>query len=74
MKALLSKLNIKDVNPGACFGSDGWLTDPKGRELISYNPTTGEVIARVVQATSATYDQVMSNASALRRTRWASPR
>jgi aldehyde dehydrogenase (NAD+) len=30
--------------------------------LISYNPTTGEAIARIVQATPATYEQVMSKA------------
>ncbi|HEY4720457.1 MAG TPA: aldehyde dehydrogenase family protein, partial [Anaerolineae bacterium] len=64
MKALLSKLSIKDMNPGACYGPDGWLTDPKGKELISYNPTTGEAIARVVQATPEIYEKVMSNAEA----------
>jgi len=64
MKGLLSKLNIKEVNAGACYGPDGWLTDPKGKELISYNPTTGEAIARVVQATPDVYEKVMSNAEA----------
>ncbi len=64
MKALLSKLSIKDVNPGACYGPDGWLADPNGKELISYNPTTGEAIAHIVQATPEVYEQVMLNAQA----------
>lgn len=62
MKSLLEKLNIKPVNAGACTGPDGWLMDPKGKELVSYNPTTGEAIAKVVQATAETYEQVASTA------------
>jgi aldehyde dehydrogenase (NAD+) len=64
MKALLAKLNLQDVNPGACYGPDGWLSDPKGRELVSYNPTTGEKIASVIQATRDAYEQVMTHADA----------
>ncbi len=30
MKSLLEKLNIQEVNPGACIGPDGWLMDSKG--------------------------------------------
>jgi aldehyde dehydrogenase (NAD+) len=62
MKSLLEKLNIQPVNPGACTGADGWLTDPQGKELISYNPTTGEALAKIVQATPETYEKVTSAA------------
>ncbi len=62
MNALLSKLGLQDVNLGACYGPDGWLADPKGQELISYNPTTGEKIASVIQATPETYDKVVVHA------------
>jgi len=58
VNALLSKLGIQAVNSGACFGPDGRLADPKGHELISYNPTTGERIASVIQATPETYDKL----------------
>jgi aldehyde dehydrogenase (NAD+) len=58
MKELLEKLSIKEVNPGACSGADGWIEDPNGKELVSYNPTTGEPIASVVQATGKTYNKV----------------
>jgi aldehyde dehydrogenase (NAD+) len=62
MKALLEKLSIEEVNPGACWGPDGWIRDPKGAELVSYNPTTGEAIASVVQATEDAYGQVAAKA------------
>jgi len=58
MKSLLEKLNIQEVNPGACAGPDSWLTDSKGKELVSYNPTTGEALAKVIQATPETYEKV----------------
>ena len=62
LNAILSKLNLQETNPGACFGPDGWCTDPQGKVLVSYNPTTGEPLARVVQATAQTYDEVMQHA------------
>ena len=62
MKALLEKLHLKEVNPGACSGPDGWIEDPDGKELVSYNPATGEPIAKVIQATPAAYDAVVRKA------------
>ncbi len=62
MKALLDKLGVKEVNAGACTGPDGWIEDPNGKELVSKNPTTGESIAAVVQATSESYEKVISAA------------
>jgi len=58
----LKKLSIKDVNQGACFGPDGWVADLQGNKVISYNPTTGEAIARVVQAGAKTYERVATEA------------
>jgi aldehyde dehydrogenase (NAD+) len=62
MKSLLEKLNIQPVNAGASTGVDGWLMDKNGRELISYNPTTGEALAKVIQATPESYEKVTSAA------------
>ncbi len=64
MKALLEKLEIREINPGACTGPDGWIADAQGQELISYNPATGEPLARVIQATETTYAAVVSRATA----------
>ncbi|OGO70146.1 MAG: aldehyde dehydrogenase [Chloroflexi bacterium RBG_19FT_COMBO_62_14] len=58
MKGILDRLHIKPVNPGACTGPDGWIEDPEGPELVSYNPTTGGAIAKVIQATPASYHRV----------------
>ena len=63
MKEVLEKLNIKEVNSGACAGPDDWYEDPAGEEIVSYNPTTGEPIARVLQTTEKTYEQVLGLAA-----------
>jgi aldehyde dehydrogenase (NAD+) len=62
MESLLKKLNLEQVNAGACVGPDGWIQDPGGKELISYNPTDNQPIAKIVQATSTAYEQVASTA------------
>lgn len=59
MQSLLAKLHLTDLNPGVCTGVDGWIHDPQGTPLVSYNPTTGDAIAAVMQATPTTYDQVV---------------
>ena len=64
MNALLERLNLQAVNAGACVGPDGWLSDLSGLELVSYNPTTDEPIARVIQASAADYDRVVEAAQA----------
>jgi len=63
MKSLLEELRIEEINSGACTGSNGWIEDPNGAKLVSYNPTTGEPIASVVQATATTYDRVVRQAA-----------
>lgn len=63
MKAVLEKLGIKSVNPGAYAGQEGWIADPDGEKLVSYNPATGEAIASVVQATDGTYEKVVGQAA-----------
>jgi aldehyde dehydrogenase (NAD+) len=62
MKSILDKLEIKEINPGACSGPDDWIEDPQGKTLVSYNPTTGEPLAKVIQASPATYEKIISKA------------
>jgi aldehyde dehydrogenase (NAD+) len=64
MKALLDKLRIKEVNPGACSGPGEWYEDSEGGKLVSYNPSSGEAIATVIQATAVTTDRVVAQAQA----------
>ncbi len=61
--SVLTKLGIKADSPGACTGPDGWIEDPAGQVIESYNPTTGELLGRVTQATPAAYDKVVQAAS-----------
>jgi aldehyde dehydrogenase (NAD+) len=60
--SLLTRLHIAGVNPGACAGPDGWIHDPAGEPLVSYDPATGEAIATVLQATPEAYDRVLGAA------------
>lgn len=62
MDALLKKLQIEAVNYGSCTGPDQWIEDTNGRKLVSYNPTTGEAIAAVIQATPESYNRVVREA------------
>jgi aldehyde dehydrogenase (NAD+) len=62
MKSLLEELGIWPVNPGACTGPGGWIEDPGGKELISYNPATGEPLAKIIQATAETYEKTAAAA------------
>jgi aldehyde dehydrogenase (NAD+) len=58
-QALLARLGIRDRHPGAANGE--WL-DPKGPELASVNPATGETIGTVRQAQAADYEAVVNAA------------
>ena len=64
MQALLKKLQIEPLNPGACSGPDGWLAEPDGHKLTSFNPTTGDAIAAVMLCSRAAYDRVANAATA----------
>jgi aldehyde dehydrogenase (NAD+) len=58
----LKELGIQDINPGACSGPGAW-SGTEGRDMLtSYNPTTGEPIAQIAQASEADYDAVMASA------------
>ena len=63
MTSLLTKLQIEPLNPGACTGPGGWITEPDGHTLTSFNPTTGEAIAAVRLCSPAAYDRVAAAAT-----------
>lgn len=75
-QALLQKLNIQGVNAGASTGRDTWLQDNHSEPIVSYNPTTGEAIATVMQSTPAVVDQVIGTAAEcfLEWRSWPAPR
>jgi aldehyde dehydrogenase (NAD+) len=51
---VLSRLGIKPVNSGVYAGR--WIEKPRGEELVSLNPATGQPLARVVAARLADYE------------------
>ena len=61
--AVLKKLGIDEVNPGAS-GAGGWSRVADGRRAVSINPTTGEPLASVQLATEQDFEQVVAGAAA----------
>ncbi len=59
---LLERLGLGDVSSGV-HGAD-WIEKPTGGELVSYDQTTGEPIARVLQASDKEAERVISEATA----------
>ncbi len=57
---ILAKLGISEWNSGAC-GAD-WVPRPGSGELTSYNPSTGEGLARVGMASEEDYEVVAAAA------------
>ena len=60
MNSILKELGINNVNYGACSGTKEWSSSQDGGLLESINPSTGEVIASIYQATENDYEQIWS--------------
>jgi len=58
----LQRLGIAASNSGVF--SDGWVDEPGGGELTSFNPATGNAIATVHTATRGDHDSVIAAAQA----------
>lgn len=58
LEKILEQLHIKDLNPGACTGTQ-WI-NTKGEILDSYSPADGRKIASVTQATTADYEKIIT--------------
>ncbi len=65
MNSILKELGINNVNYGACSGSKKWSSSQDGGVLESINPSTGEVIASVYQATENNYEQIVKESHPL---------
>ena len=63
IKALLERLQIQDLNAGACAGADAWVRENGAGRLTSMNPSTGEPIASVAMASADAYDDVAARAT-----------
>jgi aldehyde dehydrogenase (NAD+) len=63
MNALLAKLGLSAVNPGAWSGSNGWSINQEGALINVRNPANGSVIGQVRPASAADYESVMTSAA-----------
>jgi aldehyde dehydrogenase (NAD+) len=61
--ALLERLGLSSLNPGAWSGSQGWQAAAEGTLLSVNNPSDGELIAQVRPAARADYEAVLSSAA-----------
>lgn len=59
IRKALSNLDIAETNQGSSTGIN-WLSSG-GQEISSYSPADGELIAKVVSATSDTYETVVAS-------------
>ena len=61
-RALLAKLGLQAVNPGACAGPEAWRGS--GPVFSSRSPASGSSIADVTAAAAQDYDAVLASAAA----------
>ena len=64
MNSILSDLGINDFNQGACSGTNKWSTSNQNEIIESINPSTGEVIASVYQASEDDYERIIQESVA----------
>jgi aldehyde dehydrogenase (NAD+) len=57
---ILERLHIEAVNSGACYGD--WIPNPAGGQFESFNPATGELLAKIQLAGPADYQAVVTQA------------
>ncbi|MBN1433371.1 aldehyde dehydrogenase family protein [Candidatus Fermentibacterales bacterium] len=60
--AVLEKLGVRKVSPGACWGPGGWIEEEEQEAIPSINPATGEELGSYVQAGPGTWDRIVERA------------
>ena len=62
MHNVLRKLNLDEVNEGVSTGLGRWLSNGNGQKIRSFDPSTGEPLGTVMQASPAMYQEAVENA------------
>ena len=60
MNEILKKLGVKDINLGSCIGGDNWIDNSDTNYIESFNPTNGELLAKVKLCSENDYERVIS--------------
>jgi len=59
VQEIFTQLGIEATNYGSCYGTNDWSHTKDAGELISLNPSTGEVLAKVFQCNEENYNTVV---------------
>jgi len=54
--SIFRELGLTDINPGVCYGVSKWLSTPTEGTFDSINPSTGQVLARVIRCSAQEYE------------------
>lgn len=68
MSALLDKLQLQEVNQGACDGHGRWFSGSNEAPVVSINPSKGEPIGKVKVCSVADYEAIIAKAYATAQT------
>ena len=60
MSELLKSLNINENNFGACYGPEGWINKKNDKIIKSFNPSNGQEIASVYEASVEDYKVIIT--------------
>ncbi|OUW60248.1 MAG: aldehyde dehydrogenase family protein [bacterium TMED198] len=63
MNQILKDLGIKEVNSGACVGGDGWIDQNSNETITSYDPSTGQELAKVFLSSESDYNKIISSSN-----------
>ena len=63
MNEILKKLRIDEINLGACIGGDKWLENADSNYIESFNPTNGELLAKVKLCSENDYEKVITESN-----------
>jgi len=60
MNQILKQLGVKEINLGSCIGGDKWIDNSDSTFIESFNPTNGELLAKVKLCSEEDYESVIS--------------
>jgi aldehyde dehydrogenase (NAD+) len=59
MNSILEKLGVNNINHGACIGGYKWIESNDSGVIESYNPSNGELLAKVNKCNENDYEEVI---------------
>ena len=63
MNQILRDLGIKEENLGSCVGGENWIDNSDSNYIESFNPTNGELLAKIKLCNESDYNKVIDTSS-----------